>query len=298
MITDIFLKTLNKDPTVKRHLLKTVSWRIIGSIDTVLLGWFITGEINIGAKIGGLELFTKMLLYFFHERAWHRISFGIPSRVKRAERVQRENAQNLFAQHDKIRRLQREGLNGNKSFTIWLTGLSGSGKSSIATELDTIFFNSELRSYVLDGDNTRLGINNDLTFSKEDRSENIRRVAEICRLFNEAGIITIAAFISPFEEDRVKAKNIIGANSFIEVFADASLEVCKTRDIKGLYKLAEQGKIKDFTGIDSPYEKPTSPEIHLLTDIEQLPQSTDKVLKFLEQNKLISEKIVIELSAQ
>jgi len=289
MITEMFLKIFDRDPTVKRHLLKTISWRIIGTIDTVLLGWFITGQINTGAKIGGMELITKMLLYFFHERTWHKISFGLPSRMNKAEKIKQANAPNLFAQHDKIGRSQREELNGNKAFTIWLTGLSGSGKSSIATELDTVFFKNELRSYVLDGDNTRLGINSDLTFSKEDRSENIRRVAEICKLFNEAGIITIAAFISPFEGDRLKAKNIIGSNSFIEVFVDASLEVCKARDLKGLYKLAEQGKIKDFTGINSPYEKPIAPNIHIVTDKEPLQICIDKVLSCLVLNNLVSQ---------
>ncbi len=297
MITEIFFKIFDRDPTVKRHLLKTISWRIIGTIDTVFLGWFITGQINTGAKIGGMELITKMLLYFFHERTWHKISFGLPSRMNKAKKIKQANAPNLFVQHNKIGRLQRENLNGNKAFTIWLTGLSGSGKSSIATELDSVFFNNGLRSYVLDGDNTRIGINNDLTFSKEDRSENIRRVAEICKLFNEAGIITIAAFISPFEEDRINAKKIIGRESFIEVFADASLEVCKTRDVKGLYKLAEQGKIKDFTGVDSPYEKPPSPHIHLATDTDTVQNSINHILHFLGQNHLASQKIAIESNA-
>ncbi len=288
MIADALLKIFEKDPTVKRHLLKTVSWRIVGSIDTVLLGWFITGQLHIGAKIGGLELITKMVLYFVHERTWHRINFGIPTRSSRAKMVKQENSSTLFRHSSTISREQREDLNSNQSFTIWLTGLSASGKSTIAAELDSWFFRNGLRSYVLDGDNTRLGINSDLSFSKEDRSENIRRVAEICKLFNEAGTIVIASFISPFEEDREMAKNIIGPNSFIETFVDASINTCKTRDIKGLYKLAEEGKIKDFTGVSSPYERPTSPAVHIHSDMESVNSCVRKIIKHLSAQNIVS----------
>lgn len=288
MIADALLRIFEKDPTIKRHLLKTVSWRLLGSIDTMLLGWFITGNIATGARIGGMELVTKMLLYFFHERAWNKVSFGLPTRDSKAAKVRGENAGNLFLQKDVIGRQQREELNGNKSFTIWLTGLSGSGKSSIATELDGYFFSNGLRSFVIDGDNTRLGINSDLSFTKEDRAENIRRVAELCKLFNQAGTIAIASFISPFEEDRQNAKNIIGADSVIEVFVDASLETCKARDVKGLYKLAEDGKIKNFTGIDSPYERPTIPSIHLNTDKLLVSECINLITNYLVSQNIIA----------
>ena len=215
-------------------------------------------------------------------------SFGLPTRVNKAEKVKQENASNLFLQNHAIAREQREELNGNKSFTIWLTGLSGSGKSSIASELDSLFFSNGLRSFVIDGDNTRLGINSDLSFSKEDRGENIRRVAEICKLFNQAGTIVIASFISPLEEDRVLARNIIGAESVIETFVDASLEVCKARDVKGLYKLAEQGKIKNFTGIDSPYERPIAPAIHLNTDTASVHKCVRHIIDYLTTHKIVA----------
>ncbi len=283
MILETIFKPFKKDPTVKRHLLKTVSWRVVGTLDTILLGSLITGKLTIGAKIGGFELLTKMFLYFLHERAWHRVNFGLPTRFKKAEIVKKENAGNLFLQTSKVDRSQREQLNENKSFTIWLTGLSGAGKSTIASELDSWFFANGLRSYIVDGDNTRLGINSDLSFSKEDRGENIRRVAEICKLFNDAGIIIIASFISPFIDDRLAAKNIIGGDDFIEVFADASIETCKSRDTKGLYKLAECGKIKNFTGIDSPYERPAVPDIHLLTDLESVDNCVGKIIDFLSK---------------
>jgi adenylylsulfate kinase len=298
MITDAVLKLLEKDPTVKRHLLKTVSWRIIGSIDTVLLAWLISGRIDIGAKIGSIELITKMVLYFFHERVWQKYLFGVPSRYVKAEKIKKENASNLFLQKSKVSRQQREEMNENKSFTIWLTGLSASGKSTIAAELDGWFFKNGLRSYVIDGDNTRLGINSDLSFSKEDRTENIRRVAEISRLFNDAGTIVIASFISPFEEGRMSAKKIIGEENFIETFVDASINTCKARDKKGLYKLAESGKIKDFTGISSPYEAPTNPAIHLHTDTESISTCLNTIIKHLHRHKLVAvpEKANLQLA--
>lgn len=296
MIADVMLNLFQKDPTVKRHLLKTVSWRLVGTFDTVLLGWFVTGQISTGAKIGGMELITKMILYFFHERAWHRISFGIPTRSNRAELVKKENSGNLFHHKSSVSRHQMEELNQHKSFTIWLTGLSGSGKSSIAAKLDSWFYNEGIRSYVIDGDNTRIGINSDLSFSKDDRKENIRRVAEICKLFNEAGTIVIASFIAPFAEDREMAKIIIGAESFVETFIDASIETCKARDMKGLYKLAEDGKIKNFTGIDSPYDRPTNPAIHIHSDSESLDDSFMKIINHLISHKVVSVLPKVQLS--
>ncbi len=293
MLTDIFIKIFRKDPTVKRHLLKTVSWRIVGSIDTAILGWLLSGKLSLGLKIGGGELLTKMVLYFMHERVWHKVKFGNPTRVSMAADVKKEISPNLFPQTSKISRQQREVLNGNKAFTLWLTGLSASGKSSIAAELDTWFFNHGLRSYVIDGDNTRLGINSDLSFSKEDRSENIRRVAQICRLFNEAGTIVIASFISPFEEDRAKAGNIIGNNCFVETFVDASIATCKARDTKGLYKMAEQGKLKDFTGVNSPYESPSSPAIHLNADKQTVTASVNQIIGYLVEHGMVAENPMI-----
>lgn len=278
---DILLRKIKNDPTIKRHLLKSISWRVIGSIDTVVLGWLITGKLTSGLKIGSLEIITKLLLYFIHERVWHGIKFGLLTRVKRAEQVKRENAGNLFAQTMKIGKNEREALNKHKAFTIWLTGLPASGKSSIARELDVRLFNMGYRSYCLDGDNTRIGINSDLGFSGEDRSENIRRVAEIAKLFNEAGIITIASFISPFENDRMQAKQIIGPPNFVETYVDADIEVCKKRDKKGLYRLAAQGKLKNFTGISSPYEKPVSADIHIDSGSMMVEECADMVLQSL-----------------
>jgi adenylyl-sulfate kinase len=227
MITDILLKVLKKDPLIKRNVIKTISWRIVGSVDTVILGWLITGQFSLGAKIGLTELLTKMLLYYIHERAWQKVNFGLPSKRRQTQLLQKEIKPNLFKQTGKITRSDREKLNNNKSFTLWLTGLSGSGKSTLATETEAWLHAQNARVYILDGDNTRLGINKDLSFSDEDRAENIRRVAEMCRLFNDAGIIVIASFISPFERDRAIAKKTIGDENFVEVYIDASIDICQ-----------------------------------------------------------------------
>ncbi len=162
---------------------------------------------------------------------------------------------NIFAHNFKITKEEREKIKNQKSYTIWMSGLSGSGKSTIANNLEHSLNGLGYHTYILDGDNTRLGLNKGLGFTEEDRIENIRRVAEVCKLMNDAGLIVICSFISPFEKNREQAKEIIGEN-FIEVFIDASLETCEERDPKGLYKKARTGEIKDFTGISSPFEFP------------------------------------------
>lgn len=144
---------------------------------------------------------------------------------------------------------------------IWLTGLSGSGKSTLASALEVDLFNRGAHTYILDGDNIRSGLNNDLDFSSESRRENIRRIAEVSKLFIDAGTVVLTAFISPFEEDRTFAKELVGADHFVEVFVQCPLEVCEQRDVKGLYAKARAGLIKNFTGIDSPFEEPTNPDI-------------------------------------
>lgn len=194
-----------------------------------------------------------------------------------------EANRNIFYQVLKVSRGERETKNKSQSFTLWLTGLSAAGKSTIATEVDLWLFKNGYHSYVLDGDNTRMGINKDLSFSDTDRKENIRRIAEVSRLFNDAGIIVIAAYVSPFEEDRLSAKNTIGDNDFIEVFIDASIETCKSRDKKGLYEKAEKGEIKDFTGVSSKYESPKSPDIHIDTNNNSIEKAVQTIIDQLKQ---------------
>ena len=290
MIIDTLIYLIKKDPTYKRHFLKAIVWRLLGSLDTVVLGLIVTGKLDIGLKIGGLELFTKILLYFIHERIWQKITFGQNDFVIRQQNKPLSK-NNLFKQYFAIEKSHREKQNAHPAFTIWLTGLSGSGKSTIASKLDQWFFDQKIKSYIIDGDNTRMGINNDLNFTREGRKENIRRVAEMAKLFNEAGIIVISSFISPFEEDRKNAAQIIGVTNFSEIYISSSLETCIQRDTKGLYKKAMEGKIKDFTGINSPYEIPQKPELILQTDNKSLPEVCEELITWLENNKLFYKKM-------
>lgn len=288
MIIDILKNHYKKDPTVKRHFVKAVTWRVVGTIDTILLGYLITGDLPTGVRIGALELFTKILLYFIHERVWESIPFGLPDLIKRQRKKPQENT-NLFRQQFATNRKEREMRNGHPAITIWFTGLSGSGKSTLASAIDQWLYEQGVHSYIIDGDNTRMGINSDLNFSREGREENIRRVAELCRLFNDAGIVVISSFISPFAADREKARNIIGAECFHEIHIAASLETCIRRDTKGLYQKALKGEIRDFTGVNSPYEIPENPEIRLETDQMNMQECLDALKQWL-QSKALSGK--------
>ena len=159
----------------------------------------------------------------------------------------------------------REKWNNHRSIVIWFTGLSGSGKSSIAYECEQLFFNKKIHCFPLDGDNIRTSLNADLGFSLEDRGENIRRIAELAKLLMQSGQVVLASFISPLEKDRLLAKKIVGEENFFEVYIDTPLEICQKRDPKGLYKKVEIGEISNFTGIDSPYEPPSQPNLIIST---------------------------------
>ena len=172
--------------------------------------------------------------------------------------------------------------NGHQAKVIWFVGLSGSGKSTLAGNVESVLHKKGYKTYILDGDNLRLGLNSDLGFSKRDRSENIRRVAEVARLFNEAGTIVLSAFISPLESDRNQARKIIGIDNFIEVFVHCPLKLCEKRDVKGLYAKARKGLIPNFTGIDSPFEPPKQPDIMIKTKVESLKISVKNILKLIE----------------
>lgn len=173
---------------------------------------------------------------------------------------------------------------GQQSKVIWLTGLSGSGKSTIAQHLEQKLFQEGFFAQVLDGDNIRDGINQNLGFSSEDRSENIRRIAEVAKLYLHSGIITINSFISPTIAIRKMAAEIVGQDSFIEIYVNAPIEVCERRDVKGLYAKARKGLIKDFTGIDAPYEPPLQPELEVCTDQMDIYQATELIFEFLLPN--------------
>ncbi len=189
----------------------------------------------------------------------------------------------LIRQKTIIRKEDRFRLNEHSSCVLWFTGLSGSGKSTLAHRVEEALYKEKVHTYVLDGDNIRLGLNSNLSFSAEDRSENIRRIGEVAKLFTDAGILVLTAFISPFREDRDRVRNLLQKDEFIEVFVDCSLEVCEARDVKGLYQKARSGKIKQFTGIDSPYEPPINPEIIVQTDKQSLDESVAVIMSYLKE---------------
>ena len=187
-----------------------------------------------------------------------------------------------------IKKQDRKTLNGHKSGILWFTGLSYAGKSTLAYKLEEKLFERELRAYVLDGDNVRTGLNKGLGFSAEDREENIRRIGEVAKLFVDAGSIAIAAFISPYEKDREFVRSIVEDDEFIEVYIKCSLDVCEQRDVKGFYKKARAGIIKNFTGIDDPYEEPEHPEIIVETDKMNVEKSVEKIINYLEEKGYIN----------
>lgn len=180
-----------------------------------------------------------------------------------------------------VTRFEREKNLGQKGCVIWFTGLSGSGKSTIASALNRALTDAGHLAYQLDGDNIRHGLNSDLSFSPEDRAENIRRVGEVAALFADAGIITLTSFISPYRRDRAGIRSLVGEERFIEIFLDVSLQVCEDRDPKNLYKKARAGEITDFTGIQSPYEKPENPEVRLDTAKSDIDDCTRKIMCYL-----------------
>jgi len=179
----------------------------------------------------------------------------------------------------KVSAEERQRSMNQKPKLIWFTGLSGSGKSTLAVQLEAALHAKGFKTYLLDGDNIRSGLNKDLTFTDDARVENIRRISEVCKLFLDAGVVLLSAFISPFQSDRAQVKNIVGEENYIEVFVDAPLEVCEQRDVKGLYKKARSGEVKNFTGISSPYEKPAHPDVVIATDKMSVEESLDILIR-------------------
>lgn len=190
---------------------------------------------------------------------------------------------NIFPIQTKVSQAQRQELLKQKAKLVWFTGLSGSGKSTLAVQLEAVLHARGFKTYLLDGDNIRAGINKDLSFTDADRIENIRRIGEVSKLMLDSGIIVLSAFISPFQADRDQVKKIVGAENYIEVFVDTPLKVCEQRDVKGLYKKARAGEIKNFTGIDSAYEIPVSPDIIIQTHVLSVNDSLDLLLSVVEK---------------
>lgn len=197
-----------------------------------------------------------------------------------------------------VERLHRETSNRHRGLTIWFTGLSGSGKSTLSVALEERLHQMGCRTYRLDGDNVRSGLNRDLAFSPEDRIENIRRIGEVARLFRDAGIINLTAFISPYKRDREMARALCTEDDFVEVFVDAPLEICEQRDPKGLYKKARAGSIPNFTGISAPYEPPETPEVHVNTGEDSVKVCVDQLAHYLVDNGYIEAGLVEDDAAR
>ena len=189
---------------------------------------------------------------------------------------------NIVWHNHQVSKDNRSNLKKQRPCVLWFTGLSGSGKSTIANAVENKLFDLEKHTYLLDGDNIRMGLNKGLSFSEKDRNENIRRIGEVSKLFVDAGVIVLTAFISPFVKDREQVRNLLSEGEFIEVFIDTPLEVCESRDPKGLYQKARTGEIPNFTGISSPYEAPANPEICLKTNEMSAEEAASKVLSYLK----------------
>jgi len=186
-----------------------------------------------------------------------------------------------------ISKKERQQLQGHQSMVLWFTGLSGSGKSTLCTTIEKKLYDSRISTYILDGDNVRHGINGNLGFSPEDRAENIRRVGEISKLFVDAGIVILTAFISPYQRDRDQARKLLGNHEFIEIYVKCSVEECERRDPKGLYEKARAGEIRNFTGISAPYETPVDPEIIIDNENQSIEVSANQVIRYLKNQCLI-----------
>jgi adenylylsulfate kinase len=190
---------------------------------------------------------------------------------------------NLTFHEHVVSKEQRGKIKNQKPCVLWFTGLSGSGKSTIANVVECELLKLKKHTYLLDGDNIRFGLNNDLGFSHEDRKENIRRIGEVAKLFVDSGLIVLSAFISPFQKDRDRIRSIVESDEFIEIFIDTPLEVCERRDPKGLYKKVRKGSITEFTGISSPYELPINPEIHIKTEQLTVKEASQNIIEYLEK---------------
>lgn len=194
---------------------------------------------------------------------------------------------NIIWHNPSVTRQRRQAMNGHRACVLWFTGLSGAGKSTLAHAVEEMLYRASCRTFVLDGDNVRHGLSSNLGFSDDDRRENIRRIGEAAKLMMEAGVITLTAFISPFRADRAVARRLMPEGDFLEIFCKASLATCEARDPKGLYKKARAGLIKNYTGIDSPYEEPVAPELVIDTDRLSLEESVETVLNLLADRGIL-----------
>ena len=274
-----------KNESRLKSLIKGISWRIIGTIDTLFVAFIITGDTVKSLSIGGIEVFTKIFLYYLHERLWSRISEQFWKKTKGLFSFIKYKNHVFSTEEWLVNRSDRERKNKHKGCVIWMTGLSGSGKTTIARHLEKKLFDEGYSSKILDGDVLRSGINADLAFSDNDRKENIRRTAEIAKIFAETGFITIVSLITPKEEYRSLARQIIGEKDFRLIYVEASLSECERRDVKGLYAKARNGEIKDFTGVSAGngFEIPVKYDLVLNTDNKEMERLVQLIFDYLEK---------------
>jgi adenylylsulfate kinase len=214
------------------------------------------------------------------------------------ERSKAAMDRNLTHYNAIIKKDHRHRMNAHRSFILWFTGLSGSGKSTLAHALEAELHDRGIRTYVLDGDNVRMGLNRDLGFSAADRKENIRRIAEVAKLFVDAGVVVLTAFISPYREERTLCRDLVESGEFIEIYVKCPLSVCEQRDVKGLYGKARRGEISQFTAVDAPYETPEDPEITVATGKETITACIDRIIAYLEDNRYVNERCYSETTGQ
>ncbi len=193
------------------------------------------------------------------------------------------NKKNIIWHDHCVSKEDRAAIKGQKPCILWFTGLSGSGKSTIANAVESRLVGLRKHTYLLDGDNIRMRLNRDLGFSDKDRTENIRRIGEVSKLFVDAGLMVLTAFISPFQKERNSVRSLVGKDEFIEIFIDTPLKICESRDPKGLYQKARKGEIVDFTGISSPYEAPCKAEIHIVNDTNEIEDAVNQIMDYLKQ---------------
>jgi adenylylsulfate kinase len=274
-----------KNESRLKSLIKGISWRIIGTIDTLFVAFLITGDTLKSLSIGGIEIFTKIFLYYLHERLWSRISVQWWKKTQYLFSFIRFKNYVFSSQEWLVNRSDIEKKNEHKGCVIWMTGLSGSGKTTIARHLEKKLFDEGYSTKILDGDVLRSGINADLGFSESDREENIRRTAEIAKIFTETGFVTIVSLITPKEALRESARQIIGEKDFHLVYVEASIFECERRDVKGLYAKARKGEIKDFTGVSAGngFEVPTNAQIILKTEQTNIELTVVQLLAYLKE---------------
>lgn len=276
-----WLRILKKQATTSKEILyKTISWRVIATTTTFIISGIVLDAFNeIALYIALIELFTKFALYYVHEKLWLKLPLG---RIRHFFFGKNNNMSKHIILHNyQVSKKTRIASNNHNSLLIWFTGLSGSGKSTIANLVEKALSDLDIKTYSLDGDNIRNGINNDLSFTPEDRTENIRRIAEVSNLMIDAGLVVLAAFVSPYKKDRDNVKSIVKDVNFVEIYINTSIEECERRDVKGLYKKARAGEIKNMTGISAPYEAPKKPEIEINTEFESVEDAVKRIIDYI-----------------